>query len=453
MNVKTVCTLLARSRLMPPDEVKALHRRWRAEAKDARHDLRRFRKWLVARHYVTPYQAKLLVRGQADGLVLHRYQVLERVGKGRIAGVYKAVHPSGQVVAIKVLPPSKAQDARLVARFRREAALGKRLHHPNVVRIFQKGETKGLHFLVMEYLEGETLEAVLRRRGKLAPNEALRLIYQALLGLQHLHEHGLVHRDLEPGNLMLVPAAGDGPTTGCTVKILDVGQARDLGEAGDAPPEPVTREGELLGTAAYLAPEQAHDPHRADIRADLYSLGCVLYHALAGQPPFPDDNVLRQVQRHAQEAPQPLSAFRSEVPEDLQAIVDGLLAKDPNQRYPTPRRAAEAIEKVLAGGHAPPPAPAQPHLEAFLQWLQKDSTDDIPPAPRPARKRSRSSAKRRPAPPSPSPAPAPPPAPELGLTAAQLMPQSNRDWLLVVTGVGLVLAVEVFAMLLWLLTR
>src|SRR5437763_12181599 len=100
MNVKPVCTLLARSRLMPPDEVKALHRRWRAEAKDkaARHDLRRFRKWLVARHYVTPYQAKLLVRGQADGLFLHRYQILERVGKGRIAGVYKAVHPSGQVV-------------------------------------------------------------------------------------------------------------------------------------------------------------------------------------------------------------------------------------------------------------------------------------------------------------------------------------------------------------------
>src|SRR5205807_1875383 len=154
--------------------------------------------------------------------------------------------------------------------------------------------------LVMECLEGETLEDVLQRRKKLPPPEAVRVIYQALLGLQHLHEGGMVHRDIKPANLMLVPPGTPGPndtTLRSTVKVLDLSLALAL--SGESPDEgavegPLTTEGTLLGTPDYMAPEQARDAHSADIRADVYGLGGVLYHLIAGQPPFPDSNIISQ---------------------------------------------------------------------------------------------------------------------------------------------------------------
>src|SRR5262249_54346199 len=157
-------------------------------------------------------------------------KVLDRLGRGRMAGVYKAVHRLGQLVAIKVLPPSKSKDAQLLARFQREARLAMKLKHPNVVRTFQVGDTGGLYYLVMECLEGETLEDVLLRRKRLPPGEAVRIIYLALLGLQHLHEQGMVHRDIKPANLMIVPAGAGGvdTTMRSTVKILDMSLALAL---------------------------------------------------------------------------------------------------------------------------------------------------------------------------------------------------------------------------------
>jgi serine/threonine protein kinase len=365
--------------------------------------------------------------------------------------VYKAVHNLGQVVALKVLPPSKAQDRRLLARFRREGELGTRLKNAHVVRTFQRGQAGSLHYLVMEYLEGETLSSLLRRRGRLPSGEALRLAYQVLLGLEYLHEHGVVHREVEPGNLLLVPAPGeDGSTAGCTVKILDLGQARDL--KGQDPADSshgVTREGELLGVTGYLAPEQAHDPRTADIRADLYGVGCVLYHALTGKPPFPDDNALRQIIRHASEAPKPLRDAVEDVPEGLQGVMDRLLAKDPAARYATPREAADALARMIAGPAVPPPSPPpQPHLDNFLKWLEADSNDEMPPAPPPPVKVKRRAAKR-PAPPEPARTVVPPPMPEpiAGPKAPAFLPSSGRDWLMVVVAVGTLLVLQ---LLVWL---
>src|SRR6516225_8134708 len=189
--VEAVCNLLARSRLRTPDEVRALHQRWRKEAKDAAADLDQFSHWLVANQYVTEYQANLLRRGHGEHFFFNDYKILDRIGKGRMAGVYRGVHSLGQVVAIKVLPPSKAKQPQLLARFQREARLALRLKHPNVVRAFQTGEADGLHYLVMEFLEGETLDDILARRGKLPVREALRIVHQALQGLQHIHEQGL----------------------------------------------------------------------------------------------------------------------------------------------------------------------------------------------------------------------------------------------------------------------
>ncbi len=257
LTVQNVYGLILRSKLLSPDDAKAMYARWQEEAKDAATNLSRFAAWLVAHKFVTEYQASLLVRGHADGFFLNDYKILERLGKGRMAGVYKAQHRLGQIVAIKVLPPSRANEANLLSRFQREAKLAVRLKHPNIVRAFQIGQSGGLHYLVMEYLEGETLEDVLARRKKLPPPEAVRLASQALQGLQHIHSQGLVHRDLKPANLMLVGGGAD-TTAGATVKLLDIGLGRELFEGSEAPTvEGLTGEGVLLGTPDYMSPEQA----------------------------------------------------------------------------------------------------------------------------------------------------------------------------------------------------
>ena len=418
--VENVCGLLIRSKLLTPDEVKTMYTRWQAESKDAVANLAQFTRWLVARGYVTEYQAALVAKGHADSFFINQYKILDRLGKGRSAGVYKAQHQLGQVVAIKILPPSKAQNPQILARFQREVRLALKLKHPNVVRAFQVGEVSGLHYLVMEYLEGETLDTVLQRRRRLPAQEALRLVAQALQGLQHLHEQGLVHRDLKPANLMLVPARAAGEpdsTLRATLKILDIGLGRALFEDGAAAADlHLTGEGMLLGTPDYLAPEQARDPRGIDIRADIYSLGCVLYHCLTGQPPFPDTNILSQMVRHATEAPKSLKELVPDLPDGLQAILNGMLAKDPAKRYSTPERATQALQTYQAAGGEPAKLPEEgPQLRKFLTWVETDKNGEekaaapvsAPKAPTPAGQRP-----ERPRITPPPKAPASPPEPK-----------------------------------------
>jgi len=379
LSVQNVFGLVIRSRLLGPDEARAMFDRWQVEAKDNAGNVADFARWMVARQYVTEYQATLLARGHADCFFLNQYKVLDRLGRGRMAGVYKAVHRLGQFVAIKILPPSKAKDAQLLARFQREARLAMQLKHPNVVRTFQVGDTGGLYYLVMECLEGETLDDVLQRRKKLPPAEAVRVLYQALLGLHHLHEQGMVHRDIKPANLMVVPAGSPGPgdtTLRSTVKILDMSLGRALSDESideSTDPTQLTTEGTLLGTPDYMAPEQARDAHSADIRADIYSLGCVLYHMIAGQSPFPDSNIISQMIRHASETPRALKEFNPAVPDGLQQIVSWMMAKDPGKRYPTPERAAQALQVFLAAEATPIASlEADANMRSFLTWLEKD---------------------------------------------------------------------------------
>jgi serine/threonine protein kinase len=351
LSVEKVCNDLARNRILPPQEIRALRQRWLREGGASAADPALFAKWLVSHRHVTDYQAAVLLGRRNDPLVLGPYRVVNRIGRGRMVGVYQAVHPQGQAVAIKVLPPAKAKDPQLLARFQREARLAVRLHHPNVISTFQAGEHQGTHYLVMELLKGDTLKEVLVRRGRLPAVEAIRLIYQALLGLQHIHEQGLVHRDLEPGNLMLTPGTGNvnDTTLGSTVKILDIGVGRavfDEGTPGGGPVQ-LTVAGEQLGTPLYMAPEQGKDPRAADIRSDLYSLGCVLYHALTGEPPFVDPSPLRLMLKHLNETPPRLASVNIAVPPRLQEVLDGMLAKDPALRYPTPGQAAQELRQFL----------------------------------------------------------------------------------------------------------
>jgi serine/threonine protein kinase len=352
-SVEGLCNQMARSRLLDPTTVRSLRQRWRREAGPAADDADKFASWLIANRQLTDFQLGLLTRGFGDMVFFGDYKLVDRIGQGRMAGIYKAVHPTGQVVALKVLPPSKANHPQLLGRFQREARLALRLNHDNVVRAFECGQTKaGMHYIVLEYLEGETLEEVLKRRQRLSVPEAAHVLVQAFQGLQYLHEEALVHRDLKPANLMLVGGQADG-LGGTTVKILDMGLGRALFDLEESPPglaenAELTAEGSLLGTPNYMAPEQARNARLADIRSDIYSLGCVLYAALTGQPPFPDTSFLRQMVRHATERPRPLKELVPEAPEELQAVMDRLLAKDPAQRYSTPAQAARALQGFVA---------------------------------------------------------------------------------------------------------
>jgi len=358
LTVENICGLLIRSRLLSQEAVKALYTRWKKEAKKEAGETGAFTQWLVASELVTQFQASLLARGLADNFFLNDYKLMDRMSQGRLAGVYKAVHNSGQVVALKVLPPSRAKDPEFAARFQNEARQSMRLKHPNIVRTFQMGEANGARYLVLEYLEGETLEDVLKRRGHLPAAEGVRLVYQALLGLQHMDEQGEMHRDLKPANLLLAPGRKEGDTTlDATIKIVDPHLARVLiedavRETGNSAGLETCPTSPVPGNPDYLAPESARHPNQSDIRADIYSLGCVLYHVLAGHPPFPDSNPISQMIRHATEAPRPLAEFSPEIPNALEQILAWMMAKDPAKRYRTPERAAQALEVFLAAGSA-----------------------------------------------------------------------------------------------------
>jgi serine/threonine protein kinase len=381
LTVEKYCKLLNKSKLLAEEDIKAAYSRWKEATRGSSDDdAEAIRKFLVAQRLLTEYQSMLLMRGHSDGFFLDQNRILDLIGKGRMAGVYKALDPNGQIVAIKVLPPSKAKDNVILSRFLRESKLLTKLDHPNVVRAIYSGESAGRHYLVMEHLEGETLEDVLGRRKRLPPAEAVRIVYQTLLGLQHVFEQGMIHRDLKPANIMLIPmgpAQGD-TTLNCAVKILDIGLGRTVFDENAKEPDDasvLTGEGVLLGTPDYLAPEQARSAREADIRSDIYSMGCVLFHLLTGQQPFPDTNILTQIVRHATESSRPLSDFINPVPDGLQQVLNWMMAKDPNQRYPTPARAAQALQMFLpnpegSASHRPVQA-ASPQMKA------------VPPVPLP----------------------------------------------------------------------
>ncbi len=359
---------LARSQLVPAVVAERSYRQFRSDGgRDA--DVDAFRRFVIAHLGLTEYQAALIQRGRVDGFQLGGYTILDRLGKGASGGVYKAAHPSGQVVAIKVMPGSKAADPHARERFRREGRLLTSFDHPNVVRAFQVGEAGAVQYIVLEHLDGETLEELLRRRGKLPVPEAVRLARQVLYGLQHLHDRRIVHRDLKPANLMVVP--GDNPTTlGATVKLLDVGIGREL---TDAAPDDLrlTAAGAILGSVRYLAPEQASDARTAGPASDQYGLGCVLFHLLAGRPPFTDPGELAQMLQHATARLDNLP----DVPAGLRTVIDKLTAKTPADRYPSATVAADALaqwEPVGAAG-----ATESQVLPAYQDWLKEaDSTSD-----------------------------------------------------------------------------
>jgi hypothetical protein len=269
-----------------------------------------------------------------------RYQLLAKLGEGGMGQVYLANDTRlDRRVALKVLPPDSINDPDAVARFRREAKALAQLAHPGIVQAFDCEEDAGRHFLVMEYVEGQSLAAVLKGKGRLAPARAADYAYQAAQALQHAHERGLVHRDIKPSNLLL--------TTDGRVKLLDLGLARFLQDQVADPSR--TREGVGMGTPDYAAPEQFRDARTADARADVYSLGCTLYQLLTGQVPFPGSSLSEKYDAHATREPAPVEDLCPEVPGGLALAVRRMMAKRPGDRFQSAAEVAEALSPFVAG--------------------------------------------------------------------------------------------------------
>ena len=313
-----------------------------------------------------------------------RYRMIELVGQGGMGKVYKAEHRlMNRSVAIKLINSQLIQNGQAVERFRREVQAAARLSHPNIVTAYDAEQAGGAHFLVMEFVKGVDLATIVGNRGPLPVIEACDFVRQAAEGLQHAHEQGMVHRDIKPHNLMLADTG--------QVRILDFGLAGIASEAvadvasvrtNEHPgtesvgPGHLTAMGSVMGTPDYMAPEQAADAHSADIRADIYSLGCTLHFLLMGKPPFEADSVLTKLKAHAEQPPSSLTLLRKDVPLELSKIAARMMAKNLNERFQTPAEVANALAPFAKSASIPPKprrrtliAAAMLGTAALLAWL------------------------------------------------------------------------------------
>lgn len=305
-------------------------------------DAREIANALVSRQVLTRWQADKLLQGKR-GFFLGKYRLKSLLGKGGMSSVYLAEHVlMRRPCAIKVLPTKRVDDSSYLARFHREAQAVAALDHPNIVRAYdvdqQKEKNADIHFLVMEYVKGHSLQDLVMNHGPLGFLEAADYIRQAAAGLEHAHQAGLVHRDVKPGNL-LVDKAG-------TVKVLDLGLARFFNEGNEASLT-LSNDERVLGTADYLAPEQALDSHGVDHRADIYSLGCTLYFLLTGHPPFTEGTLAQRLMCHQTRRPPAITIDRPDAPPSLVAIVERMMAKRADDRYPTADDVRAALESWL----------------------------------------------------------------------------------------------------------
>jgi serine/threonine-protein kinase len=366
---------------------------------------------LVERRWLTEYQAEQLLAGFGDGLVLGQYRILDRLGEGGMAQVYKAEHiVMKRPVAIKIIatrswcdlehgigalavgyhaedvigPHSMSgkrpqDEAGVIERFHREVQIAAQLDHPNIVRAYDAAEARGLFFLAMEFVDGIDLGARVRQSGPLPVALACDYVRQAANGLEYAHQHGLVHRDVKPSNLLV--------TRSGVVKILDLGLAR---LAGSIPEEIGLKSSDsdqsgLAGTPDYMAPESAQDSRSTTIRSDLYSLGCTFYYLLTGEVPFPGGGWPEKLLRHQLDSAPSVVVIRLDVPSEVAAILQRLMAKEPTARYATPAELAAALDAWLAAQSAPiDPVPAMLEPTATGASTPTLSVAAATPRPRPA---------------------------------------------------------------------
>jgi serine/threonine protein kinase len=295
---------------------------------------------LVRRDWLTPYQANQLLLGKGENLVLGPYRLLERLGTGAMGEVFKARHlRMNRLVALKIIHKDMIDSPKTLERFGREARAAAQLAHPNIVVVHDADQVGDVHFLAMEYIEGTDLSRLVHRAGPLPVGRACEFARQAALGLQHAFEHGVIHRDVKPGNLMVTRS---GPRRSWLVKILDFGLARF--ESDSEHRGRLTQLGHIVGTVDYIAPEQAENARTADARSDIYGLGCTLFFLLTGHPPFPGEDLVEKVTARMKEEPPSPRAVRADVPAALDRVLARMLARDPARRFQRPAEVVAALE-------------------------------------------------------------------------------------------------------------
>jgi len=259
--------------------------------------------------------------------------LLDPIGVGGMAAVIRAHDTQlDRTVALKILPPDMANDAEIVRRFQQEARAAAKLDHENIARVFFCGEDQGLHFIAFEFVEGENLKALLEKRGRIPVPEAIGYMLQIATGLAHASARGVVHRDIKPSNIII--------SSNGRAKLVDMGLARSVESHADGG---LTQSGVTLGTFDYISPEQALEPRDADVRSDIYSLGCTFYHMLTGQPPVPEGTAARKLHHHQHIAPLDPRQIDSEIPDDVAALLGRMMAKEPGSRYQRPEHLVQHL--------------------------------------------------------------------------------------------------------------
>ncbi len=331
--------MLSHSGLLSETQLQQVEQRFPASARTS--TPRAVCDWLLQEGAITEWHAEKLLQSKFRGFFLGPYKLLNRVARGGMSTIYSAQHKeTGEVHALKVLPPARTNTASYLPRLQREAAMTQRLQHRNIVRVFgfysESDGQDAVHFIAMEFMQGRDLFETVNIDGPLSCRQAVDYIRQAADGLDYAHQAGLVHRDIKPGNLF-VPEDG-------ILRILDLGLAQDFDSD-----ENLTREfnERVLGTADYLAPEQAADSHTVDRRADLYSLGCSLYFLLTGQPPFTEGTLVQRLVAHQTKSPVPVTQFRNDVPPELESILNAMMEKNRNRRISTASEVAERCCQFL----------------------------------------------------------------------------------------------------------
>lgn len=319
---------------------------------------------------LTRFQAQKLLQGVSLGLVLGPFQILSHLGSGGMGKVYLARDSRNrQLVALKILPPKRLlEDEKLLTRFRREMEMSKLLSHPHLAQSFEAGCAQNVHYIAMEFIPGKSLFHLVAEEGPLKVPRAARLFAEAASGLEHAHQKGLIHRDLKPSNIMITPHDH--------AKVLDLGFAIIQGEDHEDRAI-IGGQGYVVGTMDYIAPEQALDSAHVDPRSDLYGLGCTLYFALTGSPPFPGGNTLDKIHCHRTKEPMAIEFLNANVAPEFIGVVQKMMAKRPEDRYAS---AAQLRQSLLAWTTVEPVQPLDQKSDAEYAQAVADLNDaDLPP--------------------------------------------------------------------------
>ncbi len=337
LKIEKFLTILEQSLLTTRDVVEKIITKIREENPDKLRDTEFVAKELVQIGCLTQWQVQQLMKGKYKGFFLRQYKILDHLGTGGMSTVYLAEHiVMHRRVAIKILPKKKTNSVYL-ERFIREAQAIAALDHPNIVHAYDIDVIDNIHYLVMEYFEGENLRLRQERTGPYSYDDAVKFILQGARGLAYAHQHGIIHRDVKPDNLLVNK---DGK-----VKLLDLGLA--LLDESIIKTDSSINENTILGTADYLAPEQAINSHEVDLRADIYSLGCTLYYCLTAHPPFPTGTISQRLLAHQKEKPKSIFEDRPDAPQDLVDICTKMMAKNPDDRYASANELIQVLQNWL----------------------------------------------------------------------------------------------------------